>query len=91
MKPKVITNEGFTVDLSQIKSIQQSYSNGADKNTVTIEFKTRYDYIQHPGTGKFIKQKYSETSKREFGGFEEAAMFVVELRKIWEEYLNTQN
>ena len=33
---------------------------------MTIEFKTRYDFIQHPKTGENIKQEYNEKTEVEF-------------------------
>ncbi|SDN00274.1 hypothetical protein SAMN05421813_13236 [Daejeonella rubra] len=29
---------------------------------MTVEFKARFDYIQHPATGEFEKQEYNVTT-----------------------------
>ena len=44
--PKVINHVGTSVDLSQVKCFKLSYfSDIGKKNTVTIEFKKRIEYI----------------------------------------------
>ena len=90
--PRVVTHAGLTLNLSQVKCFRLSNFSGIGKrNTLTVEFKTRYDYILHPTTGEFEKQEYNETTDLEFPDYETAKAYSDEWIEIWQEYLDEQS
>ncbi len=91
MRPEVVTHSGLTLDLSQIKCIKQEDYFEGKHNRMVVEFKTRYDYIQHPKTGEFLKQKYNENVEFDFPDYETARIIISEWREIWHKYLETQS
>jgi len=92
MEPYVETCGGLTLDLSQIKCFKQErfYPQQNYKHRMIVVFKTRYDYIKHPGTNKYIKQKYDETVEYEFPDYATAKAHVSDWQKLWEKYLLTR-
>jgi hypothetical protein len=54
---------------------------------MTVEFKTRYDYILHPKTGEYVKQEYNEKAVVEFPNYDSALAHKDELQQIWSDYL----
>ena len=88
MKPKIISHAGLTINLADLKSIKLPIFD--DANTMTVEFKTRYDYIQHPKTGEYEKQEYNEKTEVEFPDYETAITYKSELVQIWQEYLRNE-
>ena len=91
MEVKVVTYNGLTLDLSQVKCFKQEDCFYGKKNSMIVVFKTRYDYIKNPKTGKFIKQKYNETVEFDFPDFETPRTIIADWREIWEKYLETQS
>ncbi len=90
--PRLVTHAGLTLNLSQIKCFKlNSFSNIGKQNTLVVEFKTRYDFIQHPETGKFEKQEYQEQTQMEFPDYETATVFRDEWGEIWQDYLDEQS
>lgn len=90
--PRLITHAGLTLNLSQIKCFKlNSFSTVGKQNTLVVEFKTRYDFIQHPETGKFEKQEYREQTEVEFPDYETATVYRDEWVEIWQEYLDEQS
>ena len=90
--PRLVTHAGLTLNLSQIKCFKlNSFSNIGKQNTLVVEFKTRYSYIEHPQTGKFEKQEYTEQTEVEFPDYETAVVFRDEWEEIWQEYLDEQS
>lgn len=50
--PRVTSHEGLTLNLSTIKCFNiPTYHLSEGKNTFVVEYKTRFNYIQHPQTG----------------------------------------
>lgn len=88
MKPKLISHAGLTINLADLKSIRLSIFD--DKHTMTVEFKTRYDYILHPKTQEYEKQEYNEKTEVEFPDYETAIAYKGELEQIWQEYLQEE-
>jgi len=89
--PKVVTHAGLTVNLSQIKCFQLSnFREIGKRNTLIVEFKTRYDYIKHPATGEWEKQEYNEKTELEFPDYETAKAYISEWIDIWQDYLDEQ-
>lgn len=89
--PRLVTHAGLTLNLSQVKCFRLSNFSGIGKrNTLTVEFKTRYDYIQYPATGEFEKQEYNETTDLEFPDYDTAKAYTDEWIGIWQEYLDEQ-
>lgn len=90
--PRVVTHAILTLNHSQVKCFRLSNFSGIGKrNTLTVEFKTRYDYIQHPATGEFEKQEYNETTELEFPDYDTAKEYTDEWIEIWQEYLDEQS
>ena len=97
MKPEVVEHNGLMLDISQVKCFKyksavfdEKHYNG-EKYTIIVEFKTRYDYIKHPETGKYIKQKYNETVECVFYDMITAQNSFEEWGKIWRKYLESQS
>lgn len=90
--PRLVTHAGLTLNLSQVKCFRLSNFSGiGKKNTMTVEFKTRYDFIQHPQTGEWEKQEYNETTELQFPDYETAKAYTSEWTDIWQEYLDEQS
>jgi hypothetical protein len=87
MKPKTQTYGGVTLDLSQVKCFKQGGLNGEGKDSMIVVFKTRYDYIKHPETGKFVKQEYNETVEVDYPNYATAKAHIKDWEGYWEEYL----
>lgn len=86
--PKVISHAGLTLNLANVKCLKLSIFD--TKNTITVEFKTRYDFIQHPKTRDYIKQEYNEKTEVEFPDYDSAIAYKEELQQIWSDYLTDQ-
>jgi len=91
MKHEVVTHEGLTLDLSQVKCFKREDYFYGKNHRMIVEFKTRYDYIKHPETGKFIKQKFNETVEFDFPDHATASAIIKEWKEIWQEYLNANS
>lgn len=90
--PRVVTHAGLSLNLSQVKCFRlSSFHEIGKKNTMTVEFKTRYDYIQHPETGKFEKQEYNESTELTFPDYDTAEAYRDEWVEIWQSYLDDQS
>ena len=83
---------GFNPYLSQIKCFKlNGFSTIGKQNTLVVEFKTHYDFIQHPETGEFLKQEYKEHTEVEFPDYETAVAYRDEWEEIWQDYLDEQS
>ena len=90
--PRVVTHAGLSLNLSRVKCFRLSNFNDiGKKNTLTVEFKTRYDYIQHPETGEFEKQEYNEKTEVEYPTYSSAEAHRNEWEEIWQDYLDDQS
>jgi len=87
MEAETLTYGGLTLDLSQVKCFKQIGCFGESKHSMIVVFKTRYDYIKHPETGKYIKQKYNETVEVGFPDFATASAYIRDWEDYWEKYL----
>ncbi len=85
MKAEIVTHAGLTLNLADLKCIKLSIF--GNTNTMTFEFKTRYDYVRHPETGEFEKQEYNEKTEIEFPDYDSAAQYRYEFEQIWKDYL----
>lgn len=89
--PRLVTHAGLTINLSQVKCFKlNSFTDIGKTNTLVVEFKTRYDYIQHPETSEFKKQEYNEKTEIEFPDYDTAKAYSEEWIEIWQEYLDEQ-
>ena len=89
--PRLVTHAGLTINLSQVKCFRlNSFTDIGKPNTMVVEFKTRYDYIQHPETNEFEKQEYNEKTEVEFPDFNTAKAYSDEWIEIWQDYLDEQ-
>lgn len=90
--PRLITHAGLTLNLSKIKCFRlNSFTNIGKQNTLVVEFKTRYDYIQHPKTNEFEKQEYNEQTEIVFPDYDTAKVYTDEWIDIWQDYLDEQS
>ncbi len=86
---KIVTHSGLTLNLSEIKCFKLNPFNSIGKqNTLIVEFKKRYDYLEHPKTGELEKQEYNEQTEVEFPDYETAKVYADEWIDIWQDYLN---
>lgn len=90
MKSEIITYNGLTLDLSQILCIRQEDYFYGGKPRMTVIFKTRFEYIKHPGTGKYVKQKFNESVEFGYPDYNTALTIIGEWKDIWQEYLKRQ-
>jgi hypothetical protein len=89
--PRLVTHAGLTINLSQVRCFRlNSFTDIGKKNTLVVEFKTRYDYIQYPETNEFEKQEYNEQTEIEFPDYDTAKAYSDEWIEIWQEYLDEQ-
>ncbi|MDX1761362.1 MAG: hypothetical protein R3218_04335 [Christiangramia sp.] len=90
--PRLVTHAGLTLNLSQVKCFKlNGFHNVGKLNTLVVEFKTRYGFIQHPETGEFLKQEYNEQTEIEFPDHETAVAHRNEWEDIWQDYLDEQS
>jgi hypothetical protein len=88
----VVSHGGVTLNLATIKCFKLQTSSDLGKtNILYIEHKTRFDYIQHPKTGEYIKQDYNEKTEIEYLSWEIAEAYRNEWEEIWQDYLNEQS
>lgn len=88
---RIISHCGLTLNLADVKCFHLSnFSSIGKRNTMTVEFYTRFDYIKHPETGEFEKQEYNESTALEFPDYETAKIYRDEWVAFWEEYLEEQ-
>lgn len=90
MQPEVVTHNGLTLDLSQIKCIIHGDYFDGKKTQMIVVFKTRYEFIYHPEKDKFIKQKINETVAFDMPDYHTAITVIGEWNEIWEKYLKRQ-
>lgn len=89
--PRVVTHAGLTLNLSRVKCFKlNSFSNIGKTNTLIVEFKKRYEYVQHPESGAFEKQEFNEQTELEFPDYETAVIYRDEWIEIWQDYLDEQ-
>jgi hypothetical protein len=85
--PRLVTSAGLTINMAEVKCFRLSdFDYG--KNTLIVEFKTRYDYLRHPQTGAYEKQEYNESTEMGFPTYESAALYRDELVALWQDYLD---
>jgi len=88
---RVITHGGVTLNLASIKSFKvQTNINIGKTNILVIEHKKRYEFLEHPKAGEFIKQEFNETTEVEYPSYDSAVAHRDEWAEIWQEYLDEQ-
>lgn len=88
---RVVSHGGVTLNLATIKCFKlQTNVEIGKTNILTIEHKKRYEYIQHPQTGKYEKQEYDEKTEVVYKNYEIAEAHRNEWEDIWQEYLDEQ-
>lgn len=90
MKPEVVTHNGMTLNLEDIKCIKHGDYFEGKKSQMIVVFKTRYEFIKHPKTDTFIKQKFNETATFDFPDYQTAITVIREWHEIWDKYLQKQ-
>ena len=86
MKSCIQTIGGLTINLAEVKCFKIE-TNNPYKNSLTVEFKTRYGYIHNPITDERELQEYNESTEMEFHSYESAVQHRNEWVEVWEEYL----
>jgi hypothetical protein len=90
MYPEVVTHNGMTLNLADIKCIKHGDYFEGKKSQMIVVFKTRYEFIKHPKTDAYIKQKFNETATFDFPDYQTAITVIREWHEIWEKYLKSQ-
>ncbi len=89
---RVVTHGGVTLNLATIKCFKlQSNIDLGKTNVLIIEHKKRYDYIQHPESGKYEKQEFNEVTEVEYPNYALAESNRNDWEEIWQEYLDDQS
>jgi len=89
--PKVVYHAGASVDLSQIKCFRLTNFEGIGKrNTLTIEFKKRLEYVFNPAIEEYEKEEINDTTEIVFPDWESARQHTEEFQEIWSDYLKKQ-
>lgn len=88
-KPKVVTDGKISINLAEVKCIRVISIRELDikKAILVIEFKSRFEYIFNPESGKFEKQEYNDKTEIEFSEYEMATAYQREWENMWQEYL----
>jgi hypothetical protein len=90
--PRVVTHGGVTLNLATIKCFKlKTNSENGKSGVMTIEHKTRFDYIQHPESGEYEKQEYNEITEVDYSTYSYAEAYRNEWEEIWQEYLDEQS
>jgi hypothetical protein len=87
MKPYIVTQNGLTIDLSQVKCFKHILYDG--DNTLTVEFKVRYEYLLDPNTGEFVKQEIHDKAEFIYRSYDELIQAILEWKRTWQKYLDT--
>jgi len=86
MKPNQLQSIfGLTINMETLKCFRLNYFE--EENSMTIEFKTRFDYIINPETGEFEKQEYNDTTVLKFYNLDSAEQHNYEFQAAWKAYL----
>lgn len=90
-EPKVIEHAGVTLDFSKVKCFKLSQFDSIGKpNTLSIEFKTRLEYVWNPNSEKYEKEEINEKTEIEFPSWDSAKAYSREFEEIWQDYLDGQ-
>lgn len=89
---KIVTHAGLMLDLAQVKCFKLSpfIVDGNDTKQLVVEFKTRLEYVFHPGSQKWEKEYFAEQIEYEFPGYDTAQAYLREWEEIWQDYLVEQ-
>ncbi|OIO12522.1 MAG: hypothetical protein COS42_06340 [Flavobacteriales bacterium CG03_land_8_20_14_0_80_35_15] len=89
--PRVVTHGGVTLNLATIKCFKLKTNTELGKSGVmTVEHKSRFEYIQHPETGEYEKQEYNEKTEVDYSTYSSAEAHRNEWEEIWQDYLDDQ-
>ena len=90
---KIINLNGNAVELDKVKSISvNEYFDVEQKtNQLKIEFKTRKEYVFHPGTKDWEPQIFSDILIVDYPNGQIAIENYYEIMKIWEEELQDES
>ena len=86
-KPLLATNSGVCVNLADIIGLQVDHI-GGNKNTLTIELKSRYEFLLNPETGDYEKHPFHDRVIVPFDSYDWALTAMNEWRDIWQHYLD---
>ena len=86
--PYIELPSGLSIDVSQLKCFKINLYGGPAN--VTVEYKTRYEYIYNPSTEEYEKHEYNDSTVVECPDYGTAKLFVEEWNEIWQRYLEGQ-
>ncbi|GAB2961416.1 hypothetical protein GCM10027048_31830 [Hymenobacter coalescens] len=88
--PKIVTHAGLTLDLSQVKCLKLSpfTSSENESGQLVVEYRTRTDYVWHPGTQQWESLPIAEVIRYDFPSYESAQAYVREWEALWQDYLD---
>ena len=88
--PKVVTHAGLMLDLAQVKCFKLSpfITDENDTKQLIVEFKTRLEYVFHPGTQQWAKEYFAEQTEYDFPSYDAAKAYLREWEEIWQGYLD---
>jgi hypothetical protein len=85
---KIVTIADLSLDLSTVKCFYLGSDVDRKKHdTLTVEFKTRYEYLQHPATGEWQVQALNDKTEVAFSSYQTAEVYRNDWVEAWEEYL----
>jgi hypothetical protein len=82
----IITIGKTSLNIAEVKCFEKK-----DTYTVSVELKEHCTYLQNPESCEYERVKHNDTIEFYFCEKEECDKFVVELKKIWQEYLDGGN
>ena len=88
--PKIVTHAGLMLDLAQVKCFKLSPFTSDDNDTsqLIVEFKTRLEYVFHPGTQQWEKEYFAEQVEYSFPSYGTAQAYLGEWEELWQDYLD---
>ena len=89
-EPKVIEHAGAIIDLSKVKCFKlNQFTDVGTPNILTIEFKSRIEYVWNPNSTKFEKEVINDKTEIEFPSYDSAKAYSREFEEIWQDYLES--
>jgi hypothetical protein len=80
------------LDLAQVKCFKLSPFTSLDDDTrqMIVEYKTRLEYVLHPGTHQWGKEHFAERITYDFPSYDTAQAYLREWEEIWQDYLDEE-
>ena len=89
---RIITHGGVTLDIETIKCFKvQTFTQVGKSNVLTIEFKSRVEYVYNPNSKEFEKQTFNDKTEVVYSDYDSACAYRDEWSEIWQDYLNERS